>query len=182
METQSTGTLGDRQNSAVVAIYHTHEDAEAAVRELQHSGFDMRKLSVVGKDYQTDEDVVGYYTTGDRMAAWGKSGAFWGGLWGLLFGSGFFLIPGIGPLLVAGPIVGWIIGALEGAVTVGSLGALGAALYSIGIPEDRVIEYQRRITAGEFVVIVHGSPDEVSKAKGTLAVSKHQGITEHARA
>ena len=64
----------------------------------------MQKLSIVGKDYQTEEEVVGYYTTGDRMKAWGKTGAFWGGLWGLLFGSAFFLIPGIGPLLAAGPL------------------------------------------------------------------------------
>ena len=94
------------EKSAIVAIYDTHEEAEEAVRELQKSGFDMQKLSIVGKDYQTEEEVVGYYTTGDRMKKWGKTGAFWGGLWGLLFGSAFFLIPGIGPLLAAGPLVG----------------------------------------------------------------------------
>ena len=110
--------------SAVIALYNTHTEAEEAVRELQKSGFDMQKLSIVGKDYQTEEEVVGYYTTGDRMKAWGKTGAFWGGLWGLLFGSAFFLIPGIGPPLAAGPLVGWIIGALEGAVVVGGLSAL----------------------------------------------------------
>lgn len=106
--------------SAVFAIYDTHEEAEEAVRELERSGFDMQKLSIVGKDYQTEEDVVGYYTTGDRMKSWGKTGAFWGGIWGLLFGSAFFFIPGIGPLLAAGPLVGWIIDALEGAVVVGA--------------------------------------------------------------
>ena len=167
------------ENSAVVAIYDTHEAAEAAVRELQKSGFDMQKLSIVGKDYQTEEEVVGYYTTGDRMKAWGKTGAFWGGLWGLLFGSAFFLIPGIGPLLVAGPLVAWIIGALEGAVVVGGLSALGAGLYSIGIPKDSIIEYETQIKAGKFVVITHGSPDEVSKTKDTLAATKHQGMQEH---
>jgi hypothetical protein len=54
--------------------------------------------------------VIGYYNAGDRMKYWGKLGAFWGGFWGLLFGSAFFLIPGVGPLLVAGPLVGWIVG------------------------------------------------------------------------
>lgn len=166
--------------SAIVALYDTHKEAEEAVRELQRSGFDMQKLSIVGKDYQTEEEVVGYYTTGDRMKAWGKTGAFWGGLWGLLFGSAFFLIPGIGPLLAAGPLVGWIIGALEGAVVVGGLSALGAGLYSIGIPKDSIIEYETQIKAGKFVVIAHGSPDEVSKTKGTLAATKHQGMKEHA--
>lgn len=168
------------EKSAVVALYDTHEKAEAAVRELERSGFDMRKLSIIGKDYQTEEDVVGYYTTGDRMKAWGRTGAFWGGLWGLLFGSAFFLIPGIGPLLAAGPVVAWIIGALEGAVVVGGLSAVGAGLYSIGIPEDSVIEYETEIKAGKFVVIAHGSPEEVSKTKDTLAVTRHQGVKEHA--
>src|SRR5580698_6768905 len=124
------------KNNAVVAIYKSHTEAETAVKELQQSGFDMKKLSIVGRDYHTDENVVGYYNTGDRMKYWGKLGAFWGGFWGLMFGSALFVIPGIGPLLMAGPIVGWIVAGLEGAVVVGGLSALGAGLYSIGIPKD----------------------------------------------
>lgn len=174
--TEKLGESETSEKSAVVAIYDTHEEAETAIHELQKSGFDMQKLSIVGKDYQTEEDVVGYYNTGDRMKAWGKTGAFWGGLWGMLFGSAFFLIPGIGPLLAAGPLVGWIIGALEGAVMVGGLSALGAGLYSIGIPNDSIIEYETQIKAGKFVVITHGPPDEVSKTKDTFAVTKHQGV------
>ena len=168
------------EKSAAVAVYDNHREAEQAVRELERSGFDMQKLSIVGKDYQTEEEVVGYYTTGDRMKAWGKTGAFWGGIWGMLFGSAFFLIPGIGPLLAAGPLVAWIIGALEGAVVVGGVSALGAGLYSIGIPKDSIIEYEMEIKAGKFVVIAHGSPDEVSKIEGTLAMTKHQGMKQHA--
>lgn len=140
--TEKTERSETADKSAVIAVYNSHEEAEEAVRELQGAGFDMQKLSIVGKDYQIEEEVVGYYTTGERMKAWGKAGAFWGGLWGLLFGSAFFLVPGIGPLFVAGPVVGWIIGALEGAVVVGGLSALGAGLYSIGIPEDSIIEYE----------------------------------------
>jgi hypothetical protein len=139
----------------------------------------MRKLSIVGKDYQTEEEVVGYYTTGDRMKTWGKRGAFWGGLWGLLFGSAFFLVPGIGPLLAAGPLVGWIVGALEGAVVVGGLSVLGAGLASIGIPEDSIIEYETQVKAGKFVVIAHGPTDEVSRTTGTIAATGHRGMKKH---
>ena len=116
------------ENNAVVGIYNSHTEAEASIKELQRSGFDMKKLSIVGKDYHTEEHVVGYYNAGDRMKVWGKLGAFWGGFWGFLFGSAFFFIPGIGPLIVFGPLVGWIVGALEGAVVVGGLSALGAGL------------------------------------------------------
>src|SRR5579871_5005544 len=95
-------------NHSVVAVYKSHIEAEAAVKELQQSGFDMKKLSIVGRDYHTDEAVVGYYNAGDRMKYWGKLGAFWGGFWALLFGSAFFFVPGIGPVLVGGPLAGWI--------------------------------------------------------------------------
>jgi uncharacterized membrane protein len=166
------------QNS-VVGIYKTHTEAEASVKELQKSGFDMKKLSVVGKDYQTDEHVVGYYNTGDRMKVWGKTGAFWGGLWGLLFGSAFFWIPGLGPILVAGPLVSWIVGALEGAVVVGGLSALGAALYSLGLPKDSVLQYETALKAGKFVLIVHGSMDDTTKAKEILNRTKPETLEQH---
>ena len=109
--------------NSVVAVYKTHTAAEEAIKELQRSGFDMKKMSIVGKDYHTDEHVVGYYNAGDRMKYWGKMGAFWGGFWGLLFGSALFAIPGIGPILVAGPLVAWIVAGLEGAAVVGGVGA-----------------------------------------------------------
>jgi hypothetical protein len=97
----------------------------------------MKKLSIIGKDYSTEEGVVGFYNAGDRMKAWGKTGAFWGGLWGMLFGSALFVIPGVGPLFAAGPLVAWIVGALEGAAVGGGMSALGAGLYSVGIPKGR---------------------------------------------
>ena len=75
----------------------------------------MKKLSIVGKDIHTEEHVVGYYNACDRMPYWGKQGAlwggFWGGMWALLLGSAVFWVPGIGPLLVGGPLVMWIVGA-----------------------------------------------------------------------
>ena len=155
------------QNS-VVAIYSTHTEADQAVKELQRGGVDMHKLSIVGKGYHTDEHAVGYYNTGDRMKYWGKVGAFWGGFWGLLFGSAFFMIPGLGPILAAGPIVAWIVAGLEGAVEVGALGALGAGLYSIGIPKDSIVKYEAALKTDQFLLIAHGTAAEVAKAKDII--------------
>lgn len=128
----------------------------------------MTKLSIVGRDYHTDEHVVGYYNAGDRMMYWGKQGAFWGGLWGMLFGSAFFFVPGVGPLLVAGPLVTWIVGALEGAAMMGGLSALGAALASIGVPKDSILQYEASLKAGRFLLILHATPEEVERAKDRL--------------
>jgi uncharacterized membrane protein len=154
--------------NAVVAIYDTHTAAEEAIKKLQHAGIDMHTLSIVGKDYHSDEHVVGYYNSGDRMKYWGKTGAFWGGFWGLLFGSAFFAIPGIGPVLVAGPLVGWIVGALEGAAVVGGLSALGAALYGLGIPKDSVVEYETALKADKFLLMVHGTAQQAAEAKSVI--------------
>ena len=151
-----------------VAIFDGHKEAEEAVKELQKSGFDIKKLSIVGKDYHSNEHVVGYYNSGDRIKYWGKLGAFWGGLWGLLFGSAFFFIPGIGPIVVGGPLVSWIIGALEGAAVGGSLSVVGAAMYSVGIPKDSVLKYETSLNSNKFLLIVHGTSEEVEKASQIL--------------
>ena len=167
------------KNNAVVGVYDSHTKAEASIKELQRSGFDMKKLSIVGKDYHTEEHVIGYYNAGDRMKVWGKLGAFWGGLWGMLFGSAFFLIPGIGPIMVFGPLVGWIVAALEGAVVVGGLSALGAGLYSIGMPKDSIVKYETALKSDKFLVIAHGTADEVDKAKSILKTTGAAEITTH---
>src|SRR5208337_4914076 len=156
------------KNNSTVAIFKSHIEAEAAVKELQQAGFDMKKLSIVGRDYHTDENVVGYYNTEDRMKYWGKLGAFWGGFWGLLFGSAFFFVPGVGPLLFAGPIVSYIGGALEGAVVVGGLSALGAGLYGMGIPKDSILQYETAVKTDKYLLIVHGTAAQVETAKKLL--------------
>jgi hypothetical protein len=172
-------TKNINENNSVVAIYKSHTEAETAVKELQKSGFDMKKLSIVGRDYHTDEQVVGYYNTGDRMKHWGKLGAFWGGIWGLLFGSAFFLIPGVGPLLVAGPLVAWIVGGLEGAVILGGLSVLGAGLYSLGIPKDSVLQYETALKSGKYVVIAHGSAQETVRARDIIKRTNPEALAEH---
>jgi uncharacterized membrane protein len=168
------------EQNAVVAIYETHAGAEEAIGELQRAGVDLHTLSIVGKDTHTDEHVVGYYNTGDRMKYWGKTGAFWGGFWGLLFGSAFFAIPGIGPVLVAGPMVAWIVGALEGAAVFGGLSAIGAGLYSMGIPKDSIVQYETALKTDKFLLMVHGSAQEVDKAKSVLENTKPVTVTMHA--
>jgi hypothetical protein len=168
------------KENSVVAVYRTHTEADQAVKELQRGGVDMHKLSIVGKGYHTDEQVVGYYNTGDRMKYWGKIGAFWGGFWGLLFGSALFMIPGLGPILAAGPVVGWIVAALESAVVVGGLGALGAGLYSIGIPKDSIVKYEAALKTDQFLLIAHGTAAEVAKAKDIIETTHPAQFTIHA--
>jgi hypothetical protein len=164
----TTSLATEIANDSIVATYGSHNEAEAAVKELQQSGFDMKRLSIVGRDFHTDEQVVGYYNTGDRMKAWGTVGAFWGWVWGVLFGSAIFLIPGVGPMMVGGPLVAWTIAALENALVVGGVSAIGAGLLSVGIPRNSVLKYDTALKAGKFLLIAHGSGHETSRAKDIL--------------
>jgi len=167
------------QEDVAVAIYNTHTEAEEAVKTLQQGGVDMKKLSIVGKDYHTEQHVVGYYNTGDRMRAWGKMGAFWGGIWGILFGTAFFMIPGIGPVVLAGPLVASLVAGLEGAAVVGGLSALGGALASLGIPKNSVLQYETALKADKFLVLAHGTADEVTRAKSVIDGTKPAEATIH---
>jgi uncharacterized membrane protein len=167
---------------SVVAVFKDHVEAEKAVKELQKSGFDMKKLSIVGRDRHTEEHVVGYYNAGDRMKYWGALGAFWGGVWGLLFGAAVFWVPGLGPLVVGGPLVTWIVAALEGAAVVGGVSALGAGLYSIGIPKDSILEYEREIASDHYLVVAHGTKEEVRRAVNILETTDARGVETHERA
>ena len=172
-------TAPSNPSNSVAAVFSQHSGADKAVKELKDSGFDIKKLSIIGSDYHSEENVVGFYNTGDRMMYWGKTGAFWGGLWGMLFGSAFFLIPGLGPILAAGPVVTWIVAALEGAVLVGGGSALGAGLFSLGIPKDSILKYEESVKAGKFLLIAHGTADEVQRARNILQNSGAEQINLH---
>jgi len=165
--------------NSVVAVYDTHAQAEHAIKRTAGGGCGHEEPFDCGKDTHTDEHVVGYYNAGDRMKYWGKVGIFWGGFWGLLFGSGLFLIPGVGPILVAGPLVAWIIAGLEGAAVVGGVGAIGAGLVSIGIPKDSVLKYEVALKTDKFLLIVHGTEDAVSNAKNIIAGTEHSSYAVH---
>ena len=165
--------------NSVVAVYAQHSDAENAVNLLKKGDFNIKKLAIVGQGYHTEDQVIGYYTTGDRIRHWGKNGAFWGGLWGMLGGSAFFLIPGVGPVMVAGSAVAWIVAALESAVVVGGLSALGAALYSIGVPKDSALKYESSVKAGKFLLVAHGTPIETDLARRILANTAAEEINVH---
>jgi hypothetical protein len=160
----------------------THTEAEAAINELKRAAFNIAKLSIVGKDFHTEEHVVGYDNTGERMKYWGKLGAFWGSLWGLLLGAGFFAIPGIGPVLVAGPLLGWVLGALEGAVVTAGMTAIGAGLFSLGIPKDSVMNYETALKSDQFILMAHGTTNEVAHARRILQTTNPHAIETHAAA
>ena len=173
--------LNNRNNNqeSSVAIYNTHTDAEAAVKELQDSGIDVALLSIVGKDHRTGDHVVGYHKTGDRVLKyWVKLGAFWGGIWNLV-GEAFFWMPGVGPILVGGPLVSSIVSALEGPTANNALDVLESALLTMGIPKSSAISYESALRANKFLLIVHGVNGDASRAKEILKKTEPIELAAH---
>lgn len=168
--------------NSVVAVFADHAGAEAAVRKLADAGIDMKHLSVVGKGYHTDEKVVGFYNTGDRVKFWGRNGAFWGGLWGWLFGGVFMMVPVVGHVVILGYLAAMAISAIEGAVVVGGLSALGAALYSSGIPKNSVLAYETAVKADDFLVLARGPIEEMARAKAILGTFNPSRVDLHENA
>ncbi len=168
------------KTDTVIAVFADHNAAEAAVKKLTAAGIEMKNLSVVGKGYHTDEKVVGFYNIGDRIKFWGTRGAFWGGFWGLFLGGLFISVPLVGHVVVLGYLATIVISAIENAIVVGGLSALGAALYSIGVPKDSVIQYETALKADGFMVMAHGSAEEVARAKTILGAANPSRLDVHA--
>ena len=164
---------------SVVAVYGDHNSAEAAVKKLIASGVETKNLSVVGKGYHTDEKVVGFYNTGDRVKFWGTRGAFWGGFWGLLLGGLFMTIPVVGHVVVLGYLATVMFAGIENAIVVGGLSALGAALYSVGIPKDSLLAYETAVKADDFLVMASGSMEDMARAKTILATTNPSRLDIH---
>jgi hypothetical protein len=152
--------------NAIIASYPTHTDAEAAVRLLAAGGLPMDTISIIGRNYETREDIIGFYKPADAALQGAGQGAWFGGFFGLLLGAmGFFVVPVVGALFVIGPLAGMIAGAIGGA----GVGALINALIAAGVPRDQALKYQERLQAGEYLVVVHGGSDEPKQAHEILS-------------
>jgi hypothetical protein len=163
----------------VISVFPDHDGAEHAIRTLAQAGFDLKSLSIIGHGYQREERVIGFYNVADRVTFWGGRGAFWGGLWGLFFSGVFIAAPVTGPVVVLGFLASMAISALEGALIAGGFSALGAALYSLGVPRDSVIAYEAEVTADSFLVMVHGARAEVAFARTILGAANAKHLEVH---
>ena len=162
-----------------VAVYDVHTQAETAVKALQRAGFDMKKISIIGKDYETEEHVVGFLNAGDRAKVFGKLGAFWGGLMGVLFGSAMMFVPVVGHVVILGPLAAALFGGLQGAVIVGGISALAGALMALGIPKDSVLRYETALKANKFMLVVHGGAQDIKRAHELLETSGLASFDHH---
>jgi hypothetical protein len=166
--------VGD-DDRAVVAVFPDLDAAQEAVERLAAAGFPTEHVSVVGKDLRTETRLNGYVTTGDIAGPSAATGAWVGGLFGLLAGSALMFVPGAGPLIVLGPLAAAAIGAAQGALVAGGVGAvLGHFVAARHLPK-----YEQLVRAGSYLVVVHGADEEVARAQQILTEAGSADVQRH---
>jgi len=175
-EAHESDASGEKQ--VLLAVFDEAVKAEAAVHRLIEKDFPMDKLSLLSKAQRIGDDSLGIYYTnvGERMQGWGKLGAFWGGLWGLLTGAaGLFVIPGLGPVIATGPIVQVIVNTVAGAGVAGGVMAgaaaasqLSVALRQMGIPEERLQALHDAIERGDYIVMLRSTTADLERRRPVL--------------
>ena len=154
--------------SATIGVFDTHGQAEAAVRELKKGGFSLDKVSIVAKGLQKTEDVQGFISTGDVVKSSAGTGAWVGGLFGLLVGAAFVWVPGFGPLVVAGPLTAALLAGVEGAAAGAAGAGILGALFSPFVTKKHILKYQEHLNADRYLVVAHGTAAEAEKAREIL--------------
>lgn len=155
------------KNTAVFGIYKSGVQAERSVDRLIAAGFSNNDISVLLPDNQSSKEFAHEKNTKapEGTTAGVATGGAVGGTLGLLAGVGALSIPGLGPFIAAGPIMG----ALAGLGVGGAVGGLIGALVGMGIPEYEAKRYEGRIKAGGVLLSVHcDTSEEVSRAKDLL--------------
>jgi len=151
----------------LVAVFTAREQAERAIGRLIENDYPADSISLLGRGVANGDDILGVYhpTALDRMKAWGKQGAIWGGLWGLLGGTAAaFTVPGLGALLVIGPIVEGIAAAATGAGAMAVAALLSEVLVVLnrfGVPEEDLQQMEQAIKNDCFVMILQGDDVEL---------------------
>ncbi|HWO97181.1 MAG TPA: general stress protein [Bacillus sp. (in: firmicutes)] len=150
----------------IVGVYDTEAEAIRAVEDLKEKGYRAEDISVIGKNRRDIEAIADETGTkaGEGAAAGAATGGAIGGLAGLLAGVGALAIPGIGPILAAGPIAATLTGAAVGAGT----GGLAGALIGMGIPEDEADRYDSYVKEGKILVLVDRDRNNVNFDRETL--------------
>jgi hypothetical protein len=160
---------------AVIAVFPDLDAAHSAVIKLAREGFPVDRVSIIGKDLESEIRVNGFVTTGDVAGPSAATGAWVGGLFGVLSGTALLFIPGAGPLVVFGPLVAGAVGAAEGAV----LGGVVGALLGHFVEKKHLPKYEELVRTGNYLVVVHGTEEDVSRAQRLLADLGSTDVQRH---
>lgn len=164
--------------SNIVAVYKNHSGLQTALEALQRSGFNMTKVSVVGKDGHPGDEAARCCAPGAGMNYWGKMSRFWSGLWCLLDGAAFLLVPGVGPILVAGPLGALLGGGIKEKSLETRPRVLAPALMSMGISKKSILRYEAAVETGSLLLVAQGPFGETAKAMEILTATNPSDLAQ----
>jgi len=153
----------------VIGIFDDKQRAGRFVEQLIERDFAMDQISLLHQGGGHGDDPLGvvYRDDRERIKVWGEQGVLWGALGGLLAGlSGVFLVPEMGAVLAAGPVVDALIGAITGAATMAGAAAVTSvsiALRRLGIPDERLQELEQAIQEGQYLLLLHTESDQAER-------------------
>jgi hypothetical protein len=165
---------------SAVGIFDTHGLAQEAVQELRRSRCNIRKLSLIGRDAQTDDHALICYRTLELAPRKARCLMRAPGLWGMLLGAVFMWVPGLGGLVVGGPLAGEISQAIEGKAAAGDGNVVQTGLGSMGIPRESVLKYEMALRACKFVLVFHDTREQVQRIHRVLVWAKATETDLHA--
>jgi hypothetical protein len=163
----------------LVGVYDKYEDVIETIEALDNAGIPKEMISVIGKGNENQPNRFEYYKHSQDAAFWGTQGAFWGAIMGFLIGGFLTWLPGVGPVIAAGPLMNSLAGLAAGAVLGGSLSALVAVLMDWGLTEAEALRYQNLVKEGKFLVIVHGDEETVKKAETITHAHTNMEVKMH---
>jgi hypothetical protein len=163
----------------LVSVFENSADVRKAVDALIKGGVSKEAISVIGKGNEEVIEDIELEKENADILVWGEQGAFWGALLGLLMGGVFFIVPGFGPIVAAGPVVSALAGMLGGALTGGAAVALAAALIEWGIGEAEAKRYEKLVKENKLLLMVHGDEEIVKKAEEILSKQNTNEIKIH---
>jgi hypothetical protein len=164
---------------SIIGVYDSISGAEHAIQELDRSRFPIKQVSIIARNLESEKEVHGFVSTGDVVKGGAGTGAWMGGLFGILFGAAFLWVPGFGPLLVAGPFAAALAGGLEGALAGAVGGSVLGALFSWGVSKKHILKYEEHLRGGKYLLIAHGTHEEVEKARQTLMNTQPTELKMH---
>ena len=165
--------------NSVVGVFSSITDAEDAVEKLNSGGFPINQVSIIAQDLESERQVQGFITAGDVAKRGVGTGAWVGGLFGLLMGAAFIWVPGFGPLMVAGPFAAILLGGIEGAVAGAAGGGVLGALFGWGISKQHILKYEEVVKGGKYLLIANGNEDEVKRAHTILDQTNTDELNLH---
>jgi hypothetical protein len=178
METQEKSVA--EMPSATVGIYRSHKEAVEAISKLHENGYSLDKMSIIGKgDFV--EDVKGAYTIDEASTDGMTVGGVAGGLIGALAGLSLVAIPGVGLIYTGGLMGAVILSALTlDGVAVGAIGGgFLSTLLGYKLGKDGIIEYERHLENGKYLLVLHTDNRDAKRAKEILHESEHDGVATH---